>query len=182
MFLPSIVFIMEFFLHLILFFVFPFSAAESRAKANLLPHPFYVSVTEVRQDAAAKPLEISCRLFADDFEETLRKTYKIPLDIHAVKDKQVLEKVITDYIGRNLRLVADGSPLTLSYVGYELEKESVWCYFEVVHLPAVKQLDISNTLLYDFRKEQVNIVHVTINGKRHSTKLVYPAGKTAFRF
>ena len=30
-------------------------------------HPIYVSVTEIEHNAAEKTLEISCRIFTDDF-------------------------------------------------------------------------------------------------------------------
>ena len=39
-------------------------------------HPFYVSVTEVNQNVSEKTLEISCKFFADDFENILEKSYK----------------------------------------------------------------------------------------------------------
>jgi hypothetical protein len=67
-------------------------------------------------------------------------------------------------------------------VGYETDKESVYCYFEITNLASVKQLDAVNSLLHDFKKEQINIMHVTVGGKRQSTKLDYPDTKANFRF
>ena len=51
-------------------FAFP-KAGDPSPKAAV--HPFYVSVTEINQNAAEKSLEISCKFFADDFEQTLEK-------------------------------------------------------------------------------------------------------------
>ena len=34
-------------------------------------HPIYVSVTEIEHNAKDKTLEISCKIFTDDFEKTL---------------------------------------------------------------------------------------------------------------
>ena len=39
-------------------------------------HPFHVSTTEINQNAKDKILEISCRIFTDDFESILEKNYK----------------------------------------------------------------------------------------------------------
>jgi hypothetical protein len=146
------------------------------------PHPFYVAVTEINQNAAEKTLEISCKFFADDLEQTLEKEYKTPLNIVSAKDKSLFDKYIPDYIGRHLQLSVDGKPAKLSFIGFEKEKESAYAYFEVQNVAAVKALDASNTLLHDFATDQINILHVTVGGKRQSTKLDYPASKASFRF
>ena len=38
------------------------------------PHPIFVSVTEIEHNAVEKTLEISCKLFVDDFEKSLPKS------------------------------------------------------------------------------------------------------------
>ena len=169
-------------LQLMFLFLFPFSAAESKPEPALLPHPFYVAVTEVAQNKADGSLEVSCKFFADDFEETLQKAFKMPLDITSEKEKEKFNQIIPQYVQKHLGILADGKPVKLTYVGYEKEKESVYCYFEVQNVPAVKQLQVFNSLLHDFRNEQINIMHVTVNGKRQSTKLDYPADKAVFQF
>ncbi len=169
-------------LQLLFFIVLPFQTGQKGHRPASLPHPFYVAVTEVTQNAAEKSLEVSCKFFADDFEETLQKAYKTPLDITAAKDKGNFDRFIPDYISRHLSLFADGKPVKLSYIGFEKDKESVYCYFEVLNTPSVKQVQATNTLLHDFKNEQINIMHVTVNGKRQSTKLDYPASKAAFQF
>ena len=145
-------------------------------------HPFYVSVTEINQNAAEKSLEISCKFFADDFEQTLEKAYKAQLDITSDKDKASFDKYIPDYIAKHFALAVDGKPVKLSYVGFEKEKESVYCYFGLTNTPAVKRLDITTNLLYELTQEQINIMHISVNGKRQSSKLNYPEVKAAFQF
>lgn len=146
------------------------------------PHPFYVSVTEINQNAAEKSLEISCKFFMDDFEHVLEKSNKVQLDITTDKDKASFDKFIPLYVNKHFSLMGDGKPLKLNYVGYEKEKESVYCYFEVTGLPAVKQLHVTNNLLYDLTPEQINIMHVTVGGKRQSSKLNHPEVKAVFQF
>ena len=145
-------------------------------------HPFYIAVTEIQQNTTEKTLEVSCKFFADDFEETLEKAYNTHLDIASAKDKVAFDKFIPDYISKHLQLSADGKPVKLSYVGFEKEKESAYAYFEVQNFSSARQVDAVNSLLHDFKNEQINIMHVTVNGKRQSTKLDYPANKASFRF
>ena len=169
-------------LQIMAFFFLPAPVAEKLPASASLRHPFYISVTEVSQNATDKSLEISCKLFADDFEEALRATYKKKLDINSPQEKATFDNLIPDYINKHLALMADGKPLKLSYVGYEKEKESVYCYFEVPGVAAVRNIQANNTLLHDFKKEQINIMHVTVNGERKSTKLDYPVSQAKFSF
>lgn len=155
--------------------------AEKHSAVDAL-HPFYVSVTEVSHNTSEKSLEISCKFFADDFEHTLEKANKVQLDITTEKDKALFDKLIADYINKRFALTTDGKTAKLNYIGYEKDKESVYCYFEVTNLPSTKRLDVTNNLLYDFTQEQINIMHITINGKRQSSKLNYPETKAAFQF
>jgi hypothetical protein len=137
-------------------------------------HPFYVSVTEINQNAADKTLEISCKMFAEDLEQILEKNNKTILDITTEKDKNSFDKYIPDYVGKNLVISVDGKPVKLSYIGFEREKESAYCYFQVDNISSAKKIDINNSLLYDFNDNEINIMHVTINGSRKSTKVNYP--------
>jgi hypothetical protein len=137
-------------------------------------HPFYVSVTEINQNAREKTLEISCKVFAEDLEETLKKNYKTAVDLTLAGDKGALDKFIPDYINKHLSLVVDGKAVRLNYVGYEKDKESAYCYFQVDNVASVKKLDITNSILYDFNEGQINIMHIIVNGKRQSLKLNNP--------
>jgi hypothetical protein len=145
-------------------------------------HPFYVSVTEINQNAKEKTLEISCKVFAEDLEETLKKNYKTAVDLSLAGDKGALDKFIPDYINKHLSLVVDGKPVRLSYVGYEKDKESAYCYFQVDNVASVKKIDIANSILYDFNEGQINIMHVMVNGKRQSLKLNNPDKQASLTF
>jgi hypothetical protein len=155
---------------------------SSTALAHNKFHPFYVSVAEINHNAKEKILEISCKLFAEDMEETLKKNYKTEVDFSLAKDKEALDKFIPDYMNKHFALAVDGRPVRLSYIGYEQDKESVFCYFQVDNVPSIKKVDINNSILYDFNEGQINIMHVVVNGKRHSTKLNYPDKQVSVSF
>ena len=145
-------------------------------------HPFYLSVTEINHNASAKTLEISCKMFADDFEAIIEKNYKTTLDITTEKDKVHFDRYIPDYIIKRLFISVDGKPVKLNYIGFENERESAYVYLEVVNVPDLKKIEINNSILYDFVSEQINILHVTLNGNRKSIKLVNPSSKVSFNF
>ncbi len=145
-------------------------------------HPFYVSVTEINHNAQEATLEVSCKIFADDLEEILKKNYGKPVDLGASQQKAQHDALITGYVSKNLSMIADGKPVQLNYVGYEKEKESVFCYFEVRDVTAFKKLDLRNSLLQDLNTQQINIMHVIVKGSRKSYKLDYPKNTASFIF
>lgn len=145
-------------------------------------HPFYVSITQIDQNSMDKTLEITCKLFTDDLENTINKQYKTAIDIARPKDTAQVRKLVSDYLLRHLKLKINGKPVNISFIGYEREKEAVWSYLQVNDVSTVSRLDITNTLLYDAFDTQIGIIHVTVNGKRKSTKLNNPDSGAVFEF
>ena len=147
-----------------------------------LLHPFFVSVTEINHNARDKTLEISCKTFTDDLEKAIGKTANVKLDLFNVKDKTTAEKAIAEYFKKHLVIKADGKTVQLEFVGFERESEAIWSYFQVSNLPSVKKIDITDNILFETSTDQVNLIHVTVNGNRKSMKLDYPDTHVAFDF
>lgn len=145
-------------------------------------HPYYVSVTEIDYNSPKKELEIACKIFTDDFELTLKSAYNTKVDLYKPADKKLLDKQIAGYIEKHLKLNVGGKNAVLSYVGYEIEGEAAWCYFLVADVQPFTSIQIFNDLLYSFKEEQVNLMHVKINGKRKSTRLSYPDTDAILQF
>lgn len=145
-------------------------------------HPFYISVTEINHNATDKTLEISCKIFVDDMEEVLRKLNQTKVDLSEAKNQVQNNKMIEAYVKQHLAVTADGRSVPLQYVGFEKEKESVYCYFEVTNVPSVKKIELTNSLLQDLTDQQINIMHVTVKGERKSLKLDHPKKQASFSF
>ena len=145
-------------------------------------HPFYISVIEINHNPKEATVEISVRAFAEDIEKTLQKYTTAKVDILNPPDKALLEKQISTYISQRVKLKVNGQPVTFQYIGHEIQKESVWSYFEVVKVPELSTLEVDCSLLYDFEKSQSNILHVKNKGIKKSYKLDYPANNAGFTF
>jgi hypothetical protein len=169
---------------LLLMLVFSgFTPVHERRMDRLAPvHPFFVSVTEINHNANQATVEISCKLFIDDFENTLKDQYKSKVDLSEPKDRKQLEKLIFDYMQKHLQLKINGKAAALSFVGFETESESAWCYLEIKQVPQIKSLTISNDLLYESHSTQINIIHALVGGERKSTKLVNPEKQVGFEW
>jgi hypothetical protein len=79
-------------------------------------------------------------------------------------------------------LNANGAKVNLEYVGYEIQKESTWSYFEVKNVKQLSQLAINCEILFGVNEQQINIFHVKSKGVRKSYELVYPKKSTQFNF
>jgi hypothetical protein len=145
-------------------------------------HPIYVSVTEIEHNTKDKTLELSCKIFTDDFEKTLRQTYKGTVDLLQPKDKNAMNKLVQDYVQKHLLIKVDEKPVALQFIGYEQEEEGIVSFYQVNNIPSVKKLDITDNILFEYKKEQISIIHTTVNGNRKSTKLVNPEEKASFVF
>lgn len=145
-------------------------------------HPVHVSVLEINHNAAEKTLEISCRIFTDDFENVLRQNYQVKVDLIRPADRNAMDTLVKKYILSHFSVRSDSRLLQFQYLGFERDQESVFAYFQADAVPSVKKLEISNNIMYDFFTDQINIMHITAGGKRKSNKLDYPDSRIEFSF
>jgi hypothetical protein len=146
-----------------------------------IAHPYYVCVTEVEYRSREKELSLSCKFYTDDFEEALKTFSKENTDLHN-GNKINNQTRINTYIIKHLKLDLDAKSVQLHFIGYENDNESTWCYFEAENVTPFNKIDIEADLLYETKKEQVILVHVTIDGNRKSNKLSNPDKKISLRF
>lgn len=144
-------------------------------------HPFFVSVVEVNHNKAEQSLETSIRIFTDDFENTLKLRFP-GKKIDLYHPNAATDSLINTYLKEKIHFRVDGKWCAWQYIGSERVEESTWCYLEITKVPAVKQLQIVNRLLYEYKKEQINMHHVTVNGQHQSYKLDNPASEVTFTF
>lgn len=149
---------------------------------NAVVHPIFVSVTEIEHNASQKTLEVSCKIFTDDFEKVLRTAYKTKVDLINPTNKAAMDKLVNDYVQQHLKLTVDGKAITMRYLGYEIIEEGVYSYYEAPGISQVKNISIFNNLLYEHTPEQMGLMHITVSGNRKSTKLNNPESKATLQF
>lgn len=145
-------------------------------------HPFHVSVIEINHNAADKTLEISCKIFTDDFEKALAKNYKTKVDLINPVNKAAMDTLIKKYLYSHLSVKANGKPVQFNYLGFENDHEAAYGYIEVPNVASVNRFDLSTSIMYDMFEDQMNIFHVVVDGKRKSTKLNYPDKEAVVSF
>ena len=147
----------------------------------ILSHPYFVSVTEVEYRSKEKELGLSCKFYTDDLEEALKKFSKDNIDLHK-GDKNKNQKIISAYIMQHMKISIEDKTVQLRFIGFENDQEATWCYFEAEGVNPFKNINIETDFLYETKKEQVNLVHVTIDGNRKSGKLSNPDKQISLHF
>ena len=154
------------------------------AVANLIinHHPIFVSVTTIDHNMANKTLEVSCKIFTDDLETTLRKKYNKKVDLLDVTLNEAMKPMVNDYIKKHLVITADGKLANMQFIGFEQQEEGIISYFEVKDVATVKKIEVMDNILYDEKPQQMEIIHVTVKGQRKSSRLDNPEEKVSFLF
>lgn len=144
------------------------------------PHPFYLSVTDLKYNDKNKSLEVACKMFSNDLEDALKKTTKKNVDLLNPKNKPEVEKILFEYVEKRLTVSLNGKVQKLKFIGYEREDDVIWTYFEIEKCEKPNQINISNSLLYDFLKEQINLVQVEVGSFKQSSKVTNPEKEMKF--
>lgn len=137
-------------------------------------HPLHLSSMELNYTTKGATVEISCRLFTDDLESALTKAFKVHADLSSTAKHAAMDELVKKYATQHLQLKTGGKVIGLNYLGFEKDNEAIVLYIESVPVKGLKDLEILNTLMYDLFDDQSNIMHITYNGNRKSTKLDYP--------
>lgn len=145
-------------------------------------HPVYVSVTHIDHNQKEKTLEITCRVFTNDYEKVLRKLYKGKVDLLANTQKQRMDSLTAAYMLSHLQLTVNGKKVVPEFLGFEQETDGILNYLEVAGIDSVNDITMLNTILYDLWEKQENVIHVTAGGKRKSIRLYNPTSSVSFQF
>ncbi|MEY4884723.1 MAG: hypothetical protein RL151_32 [Bacteroidota bacterium] len=136
-------------------------------------HPYYVSVTEIEYNLPKKELGVACKFFVDDLEEAIKEAGAGKTDLIKGERSRNL-KLLEDYLKAHLGLSLDGKKIDLKFIGYELDQEAIWCFMEATSVDTFKRLSIRGDMLFELRKDQINLFHATVNGVRKSQRLALP--------
>jgi hypothetical protein len=131
-------------------------------------HKYYVS-TSLFNFTDANSLQITIRLFKDDFKDALKKKYSIN---RVLTDQVLIDSTfhsnINNYFNSFLTVSFDGVKNKLNFLGLENKNEMFVFYLEIEKLPNFNVISLDNKLLFDLYSEQQNIIHVKKNGIKKS--------------
>lgn len=142
----------------------------------VMAHPFYISLTEIRQNPESQRFEISQKIFWDDLEVSLREFHQEEIDFLEPQDAEKLLSQIEKYLLEKNKLWIDGKALELRVLGYEIEEDAAWFYLESEPQTWNSNIRVQNSILIDDFTTQQNIVHVYKGNSRSPRSLLLGKG------
>ncbi|MCX8526248.1 hypothetical protein OF897_20230 [Chryseobacterium formosus] len=155
------------------FFVF-FASLLLLFSFTKVKHPYHVGSVEINYNSKSKTFEITGRFFLDDLENGLSKKYGKPFHFNDAKYKVQLNEALENYSAEYFKLKTNNKSLKINYVGYEEDSESVNVYLESEKVENPKKVEAAVSFLYNLFDDQINLVHIIVDGNRKSEKLTYP--------
>ncbi|MEQ8477031.1 DUF6702 family protein [Fulvivirga sp.] len=135
-------------------------------------HPIHITVTDINFDQERSALEIVSKVFLDDLESEIRSLKKEEyLDITKPGEKRTTDDLLRPYIKERFKVMVNGKEVECVYLGHEVETEAIYLYLEVEKVKKFKSISVENTVLLNFFDDQVNMVHVKVDGKLRSMKI-----------
>ena len=125
----------------------------------------------MEHDAASRSLEITHHIFLDDLEEALRKVYDPKLDIVYPGDKEKRDEYIKNYIMEHFSVKINGKLMEPTYIGHEIEEDALYAYIEIKGVRKLNEILVRDNLLTELFDDQINLVHIKVDGKIRSLKL-----------
>ena len=131
-------------------------------------HKYYVSVTDVEYSLVNKSLQITSRLFIDDFQNVLQERYGASIKL----EDEISDVYVEKYFKKKLLIEVNNTLKSYTYIGKEFDGDMLHCYFEVENVSDIQSITVTNKLLIELFEGQQNITHITINDKKKSFLLI----------
>ncbi|HQQ93467.1 MAG TPA: hypothetical protein PLQ93_02845 [Bacteroidia bacterium] len=145
-------------------------------------HPFYLSVTDLNYNIQSKTIRGTVKMFSNDLEDALRRLEKKHIDLLHPSDESAIREILGKYLKSRLTLEVNTVKLNYEVLGFETEEENIRIYLESTTCEKPGRVKIEDSLLYDFLKEQMNIVNFEMGAQIKSLKVNNPEKSIEFQF
>ncbi len=135
-------------------------------------HEFYVSICDIQHNAEAATLEITLKVFTDDFEKALQEEFGEKLQLGTSQESPKTDEKVAAYLQKHLQILVN-QKLDYSYhfLGKEVEINEMWCYLEIRGVSNIESIEVKNFLLTHVFPKQSNIVNIRANARLESLML-----------
>lgn len=131
-------------------------------------HEYYVGVFKMDYIPAEQRIELTAKLFTDDFEQALSQFAGHPITLNNPEKHGAL---IARYCLQNIQLGANQGPLKLQFVGAEATPDVTYVYLECTQVASYQEINVTVRMFFEILPKQINIFHLRHAGKTTSAYL-----------
>ena len=129
-------------------------------------------MTNVDLDPDRGKVELSVKIFADDFQDLILHKYGVQLNIVEQEGPGDKISAVNEYIQETLKFVFNGKKTAdLQFVDAELNEEAIWLFYRYEHAGKIRKVDIVNRVMLEKFSDQTNLMIVTFNEKQNGYRL-----------
>jgi hypothetical protein len=168
-----------------IFFILLLSSISLPLRGRGGLHAFHTSLTQIEYNSKEKSLEISIRVFTDDFETALTK-FNSGKKVAITADNKN-DVLISKYIQQHFAFISpQKQPKNYNFIGKEIEEQATWIYVELPdYLPVGRQgqplsngISLQNNILIELFDDQTNLVNFTVLANKKT--FIFNSKKTIF--
>lgn len=129
-------------------------------------HEYYVSITQAEQNVKTKVIEVSIKVFTDDLERCYNINTQQVIMLNDLKQRKLAEEFLENYLAEHFVFISGKNVIDQTFVGFEAGPDETIIYLEMQ--PPTRTFSVKHTVLFDAFKDQINIMHLTANGRQQS--------------
>ena len=134
----------------------------------MIVHKFYITTTSLRFVKSSNSFQITSQLFIEDIEFVLAQSSIPDLKLAPDSDEYIVDSLLINYFKDNLIFTSVENKLKTNFLGKEYKDDIMVCYLELKLDKLDENINIQNTLLFDFSEDQKNIIHYRNGNQRKS--------------
>ncbi len=128
-----------------------------------LLHPFHISICEINHNDKDSTLQITARVFQDDFEVALTALGTTDGFFTNTPEDEA-NRMVEEFFGEHLQVSVDSKPVEHQFLGFEIDNNVVWCYLEIQKIQSMKVISLKYSVLMDTFEDQINLAHIRYQG------------------
>lgn len=160
---------------LLLVFILPLFAFNTM-------HKFYISVTQINYIEDKQSVQITSRIFIDDFENILRERYDESITLAGKNEPQTVNAFVERYLKEKIAIKINNEKANIIFIGKEYDGDIMRCYLEIEGVKSIQSFEVSNKILFDLFEDQQNIIKTKINAKQKSVIHTLQDNNTVLKF
>ncbi|MCW1953868.1 MAG: hypothetical protein KIH80_006835 [Flavobacteriia bacterium] len=137
-------------------------------------HKFYLSVSQLSYSQKDQAIQMTCRVFIDDFNAVLKERYAITALLGTDEPAPMAEKYAEEYMVKKVQFFEDDQPLDIQLLGYKKDNDVLIYFLEAKtnSFTEAKKFEVRHSLLTDLFEGQQNVVHTQFRGVKKSFLLM----------
>ena len=131
-------------------------------------HKFYMAVYQINYAPEKRMLQITSRIFIDDFNNALEKKYRKKFNLGNENDSAEELILAKEYLINHFSIKVNNQLKPMNFLSKEVDDDVLLCYWNIKGISKINSLEIYNTVLTDWLPDQKNLVHVAVLGVKNS--------------